>query len=93
VSNVADAVLPLVKEVLPLVEDPVTALLPETEGLFTAASQILGRESPPSNSAEREDQVSAQRLLRQLPKQKGASKQEHMTKILELLMDELERAE
>jgi hypothetical protein len=90
VSKAADTILPLAKDVLTLVEDPVTALLPETEGIFKAVSSMLGSASTPSSKPAVAEQHQAQRLVGELPALKGTEKQSTMVRIVELLLDELE---
>lgn len=92
VSKAADVLLPLAGDVLGLVEDPVTALLPGTEAIFSSVSKLLGSESPPSSSSGAADQHQAQQLAERLPSMAPGKKQSTMVRIIELLMDELERS-
>jgi len=87
IGPVVDPILDVAREVLPLVEDPVKAALPETAGLFETVSKLLGKASPSSSAAEGE-QHQALKLIGQLPKTAPGARQGKMLRILELMLEE-----
>jgi len=91
-SSVTEMVLPLAEKAISLVADPIAAALPGTGDLFKSVSQSLLGEHPPSNKEEHKDAQEVRHLVdEEIPKAKGVRRQEAMARVLELLMDELER--
>lgn len=90
ISKAAEPLLDVADQALKLVEDPVTALLPETEKVFSGLSQLLGSESMPSSPAEAADLRQAQELAQQLPRKQGVGKQATMVRLIEMLVGALE---
>lgn len=87
-SPVLDPVLSLAQEVLPLVEDVATAVLPETQELFNAASSLLGGASTQRSPSDPRPHEGLERIQK-LPQLSGRGKQVSMLRILELLLSEI----
>jgi|SwirhisoilCB3_FD_contig_61_3614680_length_1674_multi_2_in_0_out_0_2 hypothetical protein len=93
------SVLPMADQLLQVVEDPIKAVLPETEGLFNTVSQILGNGLTQSSNAlepesEEHQQVQsarkvhrkAERQIKGLSKRDKSTRQFDLSKILDLLL-------
>lgn len=91
VSSVAGPLVDLAEDALKLAEDPVTAMLPETESIFQGLSKLLGSESVPSEPKQAKEQLEALELAQSLPQLKGEGKQSAMVQMVHLLLNELER--
>jgi hypothetical protein len=89
ISTVAQPLVDVAEDALKLVEDPISAVLPETEAIFTDLSKMLTSGSKTSDPRLEADRSEAQGLAQELPRLRGESKQEAMVKMVHLLLNAL----
>jgi len=86
VSSVAAPLTSVAEDLLRLAEDPITAVLPETESIFQGLSKLLGSELTPSSPGQAADQLQALELAQSLPRQRSVpAKQDTMATLVHLL--------